>query len=71
VQDTGFIVVAEDHFEAGGIGEAVKSALSGFSTPVYSLAVTKKPKSGKPDELLDYEGISSKAIVKEIKARLG
>jgi transketolase len=71
VQDTGFIVVAEDHFEAGGIGEAVKSALSGFSTPVYSLAVTKKPKSGQPDELLDYEGISSKAIVKEIKARLG
>ncbi len=69
-QDTHFVVTVEDHYPGGGIGEAVKSALSGLPTPVYSLAVTKKPKSGKPAELLDYEGISSKAIVKEVKEKL-
>ena len=48
----------------------VKGVLSALPTPVYSLAVMNKPKSGKPAELLDYEGISSKAILREIKARL-
>ena len=60
----------EDHYPAGGLGEAVRSVLSGLPTPVYSLAVTKKPKSGKPGELLDYEGISSGAIVKEVREKL-
>jgi transketolase len=69
-QDTRFVVTVEDHYPDGGIGDAVKSVLTGLGTPVYSLAVRKKPKSGKPAELLDYEGISSKAIVKEIKKRL-
>jgi transketolase len=69
-QDTHFVLTVEDHYPGGGIGEAVKSALSGLPTPVYSLAVTKKPKSGKPAELLDYEGISSKAIVKQVKEAL-
>ena len=70
-QKTRFIITVEDHYPAGGIGEAVKSVLSGYSTPVYSLAVTKKPKSGKTTELLDYESISRAAIVKEIKEKLG
>jgi transketolase len=69
-QNTRFLVTAEDHYPAGGLGEAVKSVLSGLPTPVYCLAVTKKPKSGKPAELLDYEGISSNAIVKQVKAAL-
>jgi hypothetical protein len=34
------------------------------------MAVRHRPKSGKPEELLDYEEISRKAIVKEIR-RLG
>lgn len=66
---TRLIVTVEDHYPQGGIGEAVKSVLSGSSTPVYSLAVTKRPKSGKTGELLDFEGISSKAIVKAVKER--
>jgi transketolase len=69
-KDTRFVVTVEDHYPAGGLGEAVKSILSGLPTPVYSLAVRKKPKSGKPSELLDYEGISGKAIVKEVKEKL-
>ena len=70
-RETRFIVTVEDHYPDGGIGEAVKSVLSGLSTPVYSLAVQKRPKSGKPGELLEYEGISSKAIVKRIRESLG
>jgi len=69
-KDTRFLVTVEDHYPAGGLGEAVKNVLSGLPTPVYSLCVTKKPKSGKPAELLDYEGISSKAICEMIRAKL-
>jgi len=70
-RETRFIVTVEDHYPDGGMGEAVKSVLSGSATPVYSLAVEKRPKSGKPGELLDYEGISSRAILKSVKERLG
>jgi transketolase len=49
------------------LGEAVKSALSAFPAPIHSLAVRKKPKSGKPEELLDYEEISKKAIVEKVE----
>lgn len=66
-RDTRAIMTVEDHFEAGGIGEAVKSALSEHAVPVYSLAVRKMPKSGKTEELLEYEEISKDAIVKRIK----
>jgi transketolase len=61
------IVTVEDHFAEGGLGEAVKSALEAFPIPVHSLAVGKMPKSGKPDELLNYEEISKNAIVGKIK----
>jgi transketolase len=69
-QSTRAILTVEDHFAEGGIGEAVKSALGLCAVPVYSLAVRKMPMSGKPGELLDYEGISKKAIIKTIKTLL-
>jgi transketolase len=65
--DTGAVITVEDHFAEGGIGEAVASALAGHQAPVYSLSVRKMPKSGKPDELLDYEEISKQAIVNKVK----
>jgi transketolase len=64
------IITVEDHFAEGGIGEAVRSALEGISIPVYSLAVRKIPRSGKPAELLDYEEISKKAIISKIRSLL-
>ncbi|MBE0426537.1 MAG: transketolase [Nitrospirae bacterium] len=64
---TNAIITVEDHFAEGGIGEAVMSCLHTVATPVYSLAVRKMPKSGKPEELLDYEGISKDAIIQKIK----
>jgi transketolase len=69
-QATKGILVVEDHYPEGGLGEAVASALGPTTIPVHSLAVNKLPKSGKPDELLDYEGISHQAIVKKIKELL-
>ncbi len=66
-EDTGKIITVEDHYPEGGIGEAVMEALSKEDVKVYSLAVRKMPRSGKPAELLDYEGISSKGIIKKVK----
>jgi len=65
--NTDFILTVEDHYPAGGIGEAVTSVLTPPTVPVYSLAVRKMAKSGLPEELLDYEEISQKAIVSKVK----
>jgi transketolase len=69
-EDTGFIITVEDHYAEGGIADAVRTALSKAPVPVHSLAVRAMPKSGKPDELLEYEGISWKAIVEAVKQRM-
>jgi transketolase len=66
-QVTQGLITVEDHYPEGGIGEAVRSALAPHPVPIYSLAVTQKPKSGKPAELLNYEAISRTAIVKLVK----
>ena len=68
---TGIIVTVEDHYPEGGIGEAVRSVLTPLTVPVYSLAVHKEPRSGSPEELLDYEEISQKAIVAKVKEAVG
>ena len=65
--ETGAIITVEDHFAEGGIGEAVMSSIAEQPSPVYSLSVRKMPKSGKPEELLEYEEISKKAIIKKVK----
>ncbi|MCX7725128.1 MAG: transketolase [Thermodesulfovibrio sp.] len=64
LSETKAIITVEDHYPAGGIGEAVKAEIN--SERIYSLACKKIPKSGKPEELLDYEEISAKAIVEFI-----
>ncbi|MFZ7127588.1 MAG: transketolase [Desulfobacterales bacterium] len=71
LQDTGRIVTVEDHYPAGGIGEAVAAALSDQAGQVCPLAVGKMPKSGTPEELLRFEGISSEAIVETIRGFIG
>lgn len=65
--DTRAIITVEDHYPEGGMGEAVGSALSTSPVSIRCLAVRKKPKSGKPEELLDYEEISRAAIIKKVK----
>lgn len=62
------IITVEDHYEEGGLGEAVRSALCEVMVPIHSLAVRKMARSGKPMELLDYEEISAKAIIEKVKS---
>jgi transketolase len=60
------LVIVEDHYPAGGIGGAVLEALADAGVPalrVAHLAVKGLPGSGKPAELLDDAGISSRHIV--------
>jgi transketolase len=61
------LITVEDHFAEGGLGEAVRSALAGFAIPVHSLSVRNVPKSGRPEELLEYEDISRGAIIRKVK----
>lgn len=67
-RQTGRIITVEDHYPAGGLGEAVAAALAPEGIPVHILAVRKRPMSGKPEELLDYEGISARAIAETVRA---
>ncbi|KAK6641695.1 Transketolase-like protein 2 [Polyplax serrata] len=63
----GNIVVVEDHYPEGGLGEAVMSALAEErGVCIKHLAVREVPKSGPPSALLDKYGISSNAIVAAI-----
>lgn len=66
---TGCIITVEDHYRAGGIGEAVAAALADHFSPVYLMAVEKMPKSGSPEELLEFENISKAAIVQKVKEK--
>jgi transketolase len=61
------IITVEDHVAEGGLGEAVRSALTDVPVSIHSLAVRKMPKSGKPNELLEYEEISKNAIIAKVK----
>jgi transketolase len=66
----GRMLTVEDHYPAGGIGDAVAEAVAGAGFIVHRLAVREIPRSGKPDELLDRFGISASHIVDAVKAAL-
>ena len=63
----GRIVTVEDHYAAGGIGDAVSEAVSEAGIKVHRIAVREIPRSGKPDELLERFGISASHIVAAVK----
>ena len=62
----GKAVVVEDHYEGGGLGDAVAMALAG-KAPIRHLCVRDLPRSGKAEELMDIFGISSRHIVAAVK----
>jgi transketolase len=64
----GLIITVEDHYPAGGIGDAVAEAVADAGLTVKRIAVREIPRSGKPDELLDRFGISAKHIVEMVRA---
>ena len=55
------VVVVEDHWPEGGLGETVLSALAGEELAFAHLAVREMPGSGKPAELLAAAGIDADA----------
>jgi transketolase len=75
-KETRHLIVVEDHWAEGGLGDAVLAALAkaqsdglldGEAAKFTHLAVTEMPKSGKPEELLDAAGISAKHIVAAVQ----
>lgn len=60
------VVVVEDHYPEGGLGEAVLSALAGHNVKFAHLAVREVPRSGPPSVLLDKYGISAQSIVNAV-----
>ena len=67
----GCLITVEDHYAAGGIGDAVAEAIADTGLTVHRLAVREIPRSGKPDELLDRYGISASHIVEAVRAIKG
>jgi len=65
--ETGVIVTVEDHYPAGGIGDAVATAVESVPVRTVRMAVREIPRSGKPDELLDHYGISAAHIVETVR----
>ncbi|HXF23666.1 MAG TPA: transketolase [Gemmatimonadaceae bacterium] len=69
----GCIVVVEDHWFEGGLGDAVLGALADapeIPHRVIKLAVRAMPTSGKPAELLSAAGIDAEHIAQAVRAAL-
>ena len=64
-RETGAILTVEDHWIEGGIGDVVAAVLAenGVSTRLERLAVTERPGSGPPADLLAAAGIDADHIV--------
>jgi transketolase len=68
LQTRNVVVTVEDHYNEGGLGDAVAGELSAEGIKVHKLAVGELPHSGKPEELLAKYGIDADAIAKKVKA---
>ena len=64
------MLTVEDHYEHGGLGDAVLGAVGSEGVRVQKMAVREIPHSGKPDELVDHFGLSARAIVDTVKKLL-
>jgi transketolase len=63
----GRLMTVEDHYAHGGLGDAVSEAVWDQGFRVRRLAVREIPRSGTPEELVDYVGISARAIAEEVR----
>jgi transketolase len=74
LDETGALVVVEDHRVEGGLGDAVLDALAATGRlrgRVVKLGVTDLPGSGTPVELRAWAGIDAAAIAAGARAALG
>jgi transketolase len=71
-EETRALVTIEDHWLEGGIGETVAGVLAraGSATPLVNLAVTERPGSGPPAELLAAAGIDAAHIAAAVESVL-
>ncbi|MEM3154764.1 MAG: transketolase [Candidatus Woesearchaeota archaeon] len=60
------VIVVEDHYPEGGLGEAVAS----LGIPITHLCIKDIPRSGKPEELMRAYKIDSKAIINSVRKLL-
>ena len=65
----GRLITVEDHYQAGGIGDAVAEAVASHGFTVYRLAVSEIPRSGTPEQLVDRYGISARHIIAAVLAK--
>jgi len=65
-KETGHIVIVEDHYREGGLGDAVREALDSTPVKVTHLFVSIIPSSGTPEELLSTAHIDAQAIEEAI-----
>jgi transketolase len=67
---TSHVIVVEDHYPAGGLGEGVMNCLRNEDgIHIDHLAVSKIPRSGSPQELLAFAEIDAKAIISAIEKK--
>lgn len=67
IGEVSHIIIAEDHYAQGGIGEAVCSALDLYGGTCHHLAVRALPRSGTSAELLAYEKIDFNAMITQVQ----
>jgi len=74
LDETGIVVVVEDHRVEGGLGDAVLDALAATGSlagRVLKLGVTDMPGSGTPEELRAWAGIDAGSITGRVRRELG
>jgi transketolase len=62
------LITVEDHFEHGGLGDFVLSALSDTPASIYKLAVKEISQSGSKEELLGKAGINAIHIAAAVRS---
>ena len=67
-RETKRLITVEDHYAAGGLGDAVAAAVAEGGFTVERLCVREIPRSGTPERLIDHYGISSRHIVAAVDA---
>ncbi len=64
------VIVVEEHYSEGGLGDAALNAVANHNIGVHKMAVREVPRSGKPDELLEYYGLSANRIAAKVRELL-
>ena len=67
--DTGRLITVEDHYAVGGLGDAVARAVAEVGAVVTRMCVHEIPRSGTPEELVDYYGLSAAKIAEAVRAK--